>query len=311
MADLTNLTPLTHEDAIKALKSGERLVNNIQSSDILHYHYFQGKIYKSYSYVDPIGDGNVIEENELPQLYRFCEIWNNADEELKNIITQLLDSGNYPKSIKKFEYDGLKTLVIQMIYLNDKPFTKKLVEAILSEMEEPAQEADTSTENNENYLSISFKKDGKISATNYWECISSKNGILHLVHHLGTYSLLLPYGMDLDDGNAFKIYITRGTYQGKKDCFEIVFDNGTDNPLRLFLHHSQLTVVKPMEKGQKGQLYIYSAHSKLDMFYYSFKDVCYRETDTLPSTLNIQEKNKTTKPKTKSIPKGKQRPKSK
>jgi hypothetical protein len=40
MADLSNFTPLTHEDAIKALKAGERLVDSIQTSDILHYHYF-------------------------------------------------------------------------------------------------------------------------------------------------------------------------------------------------------------------------------------------------------------------------------
>jgi hypothetical protein len=42
-----------------------------------------------------------------------------------------------------------------------------------------------------------------------------------------------------------------------------------------------------MEVGWKGQFYIYSSHSKLDMFYYSFKNVCYRESEKLPSSLPL------------------------
>jgi len=299
MADLSNLTPLTHEEAIKALKAGERLVNGTESYDKAHYHYYQGSFLKSDSYYDLIGEGDNIEEDELPQLYRIGEgnfgsigmdTWNNADEELKKIITQLLETGNYPKAIKMFKYDGIKSLVVQIANDKRRPFTKEMVEAILGQIEEDLPEDELEIEDGEEYLSTSFNKDGTISATNYWECSSSKNGFPRLVHHMGTYSLLLPEGMDLDDGNALQIYITRGTFQGKKDCFEIVFDNGTNNPLRIFLHHSQLTVVKPMEKGWKGQLYIYSSWAKLDMFYYSFKNVCYRESETNPSSFPLPSK---------------------
>jgi len=142
-------------------------------------------------------------------------------------------------------------------------------------------------ENDDCCISTSFNKDGTLSATTYWESRLCKEGCPYLVHQLGVYSLLLPEDMDLDDGNALSIYITRGTYQGKKDCLEILFDNKTKNPLRIFLNPSQILVLKFMETGRKGQLYIYSSYAKLDMFYYSFKEVCYRETDTLPSSLPL------------------------
>ena len=70
MADLSNLTPLTHKEAIKALKAGERLVDGKQSYDVAHYHYYQGDILISDSYYDLIGEGKKIEEDALPQLYR-------------------------------------------------------------------------------------------------------------------------------------------------------------------------------------------------------------------------------------------------
>jgi hypothetical protein len=298
MVDLSNLTPLTHKEAIEALKNGEELVNGIESYDEAFYHNYQGNILKSNNYNDQEDEGVSINEDDLPQLYRIgegkfgsepllIETWNNADVKLREIIIQLLDTGNYPKSINKFRYNGLKILAVNMANLQQSPYTKKMIETYLAGLEEPEPIVDIPMENDENYISTSFKKYGLISTTTYWKSKLCKEGCPYLVHNLGTYSLLLPEGMDLDDGNALNIYITRGTYQGKKDCFEIVFDNGSENPLRIFLHHSQLLVLSDMELGWKGQLYIYSSWSKLDMFYYSFKEVCYRETDTLPSTLPL------------------------
>jgi len=299
MADLSNLTPLTHEEAIKALKAGERLVDGKQSYDVAHYHYYQGDILISDSYYDLIGEGKKIEEDALPQLYRIgkgkfgsigMDIWDNANEKLKSIITQLLDTGNYPNSLKMFGYDGLKSLVVQMANDKCRPFTKEMVENILTEIEESMPNEKTTTAEDNNQISSTFNADGTLSATTYWESKLCKEGCPFLVHHLGIYSLLLPENMDLDDGVALSIYITRGAYQGRKDCLEIVFDNGSENPLRIFLHHSQVLVVKDMELGWKGQFYIYSSHSKLDMFYYSFKNVCYRESETNPSSFPLPSK---------------------
>ena len=154
-------------------------------------------------------------------------------------------------------------------------------------MEKNIESEQETRENDNCCISTSFNKDGTLSTTTYWESRLCKEGCPYLVHQLGVYSLLLPEDMDLDDGNALSIYITRGTYQGKKDCLEILFDNGTKNPLRIFLSYEQVLVLKDMEVGWKGKLYIYSSYSKLDMFYYSFKEVCYRETDTLPSSLQL------------------------
>jgi len=299
MADLSNLTPLTHEEAIKALKAGEHLVDGKNSYGVAHYHYYQGNILISDSYYDLVGEGEKIEEDALPQLYRIgegkfdsigMETWDNADEKLKNIITQLLDTGNFPNSLKMFGYDELKSLVVQITNDQPSPFTKEMVENILTEMEESMQNEKTTTEEYNEHISTTFNADGTLSATNYWESKICKNGVPYLVHHLGVYSLLLPENMDLDDGVAHSIYITRGAYQGRKDCLEIVFDNGSENPLRIFLHHSQVLVVKDMELGWKGQFYVYSSHSKLNMFYYSFKNVCYRESKTNPSSFPLPSK---------------------
>jgi len=302
MADISNLTPLTHKEAIKALKAGEYLVNGIESYDKAFYHYYCGEILKSDCYEDLLSEGEDIEEDELPQLYRINDgkigsismrTWNNDDEEINKLITQLLETGNYPYTLKSYKYDRLRSLLVRTV--NDKryPLSKEMLEGFLARIEKRLEEEDYYKEDGAEYFDTGFNSDGTLYDTNYWDSIFSKNGLPRLVHHMDTFSLLLPEGMDLDDGNAIDIYITRGKYQGKKDCFEIVFDNGTDNPFRLFLHHTQLTVIKPMEKGWKGQLYVYSSWTKLDTFYYFFRNVCYRETDTLPSTLKLPPKKKT------------------
>jgi len=203
--NLSNFTPLSHEDAIKALKAGEILYSESKKYADTTYHYYKGNILKHDSYFE-LGEGEVIKEDELPQIYRFNE----------HVSTD-----------------------------------------------------DIPDEIDENYITISFNDDGTLSATSYWESKLCKEGYHYLVHHhSGVYSLLLPDDKEFDDGVALSIYITRGAYKGIEDCLEIVFDNGSNNPLRIFLHHSQVFGFKNMELGWKGQLYIYSAYSKLDSFYY-------------------------------------------
>jgi hypothetical protein len=105
-----------------------------------------------------------------------------------------------------------------MVYLQEKPFTKKMVEATLSEIKGPMSIDDIPEEKDSHYISTSFNKDGTLSATTYWESELCKKGCPYLVHHLGICFLLLPDNDELDDGVALSIYITRGTYQGEKDC---------------------------------------------------------------------------------------------
>jgi hypothetical protein len=72
----SELVSLTHDEAIAAMKAGENLVNGIDRYGIAHYHWHEEPILdkayflKSDSYYDLAGDGDIIPENELPQLYR-------------------------------------------------------------------------------------------------------------------------------------------------------------------------------------------------------------------------------------------------
>jgi hypothetical protein len=144
-----NLTPLTHDKAIEALKNGERLVNGKERYDVAHYHLYQGRILISDSYYDLVGEGTVIEENDLPQLYRVgdgifggtgTEVFDNADEKLKTMITKLLESNNYPCAIQQFGIEGLKSLIITIA--NDKgcSYTKKELLSSLTMIEDSLRE---------------------------------------------------------------------------------------------------------------------------------------------------------------------------
>jgi len=66
----SNLIPLSREEALEAMKAGERLVNGEDDYGIAHYHWHEGCVLKSDSYYDLYGEGNIIPENKLPQLYR-------------------------------------------------------------------------------------------------------------------------------------------------------------------------------------------------------------------------------------------------
>jgi len=144
-----NLTPLTHDKAMEALKNGERLVNGKESYDVAHYHLYQGCILKSDSYYDLVGEGIVIKESDLPQLYRDgdgifggtgTEVFDNADDKLKIKVTQLLETNEYPCAIKQFGLEGLKSLLITMAKDSGRPFTKKKILKFLTIIEESLKE---------------------------------------------------------------------------------------------------------------------------------------------------------------------------
>jgi len=77
----TELVPLSREEAIAAMKAGERLVNGTEPYHSAHYQWYDYRPYidkdqflKSDSWYDLAGEGEVIPENELPQLYRIKRI---------------------------------------------------------------------------------------------------------------------------------------------------------------------------------------------------------------------------------------------
>jgi len=85
----SELVPLTHDEAIKAMKAGERLVNGIDRYDIAHYHWYDYRPYldeaqflKSDSWVDMDGEGEIIPEDQLPQLYRI--VWKKKESDGQN-----------------------------------------------------------------------------------------------------------------------------------------------------------------------------------------------------------------------------------
>ena len=65
-----NLFPLNREEAIEAMKAGERLVDGVRSYDIAHYHWHKNRVMVSDSHYDLNGEGYKIAEDKLPQLYR-------------------------------------------------------------------------------------------------------------------------------------------------------------------------------------------------------------------------------------------------
>jgi hypothetical protein len=143
-----NLTPLSHEEAIKALKVGETLVNGIDNYDVAHYHFYQGCILKSDSYYDLAGEGNIIPEDDFPQLYRCGEgsfggtgmgMYDNADKELKAIVDLLCDKNKYPLAVKQFGVEGLKVLLVTMVNDKGSTFTKESIENSISMIENSFQ----------------------------------------------------------------------------------------------------------------------------------------------------------------------------
>ena len=73
------LFPLTRQEAIEAMKSGENLVDGLESYSHAHYHWYfypelnKGNYLSSDSYEDLAGEGVVIFEHKLPHLFRMGE----------------------------------------------------------------------------------------------------------------------------------------------------------------------------------------------------------------------------------------------
>jgi len=133
---LYNLTPLARDEAIIALKSGERLVNGKDNYDVAHYHWYDGHILESDSYYDLIGEGKIIPENALPQLYRTGEgIYDSWTSHARAKIKSLFNSNDYPLLHKKFDLDKLTNQLVAIYEKTGKKIHNANFEVILTQLE--------------------------------------------------------------------------------------------------------------------------------------------------------------------------------
>jgi hypothetical protein len=129
-----------------------------------------------------------------------------------------------------------------------------------------------------------FDSNGNLVETNYWKSEMCQKGYYHLSFNNRIYSLLIPESaMNIMDEiyGTQAIVISKGDYKGKEGCFEILFDDNSDNPFMIILESEQV-FFHPSKKdfGWNGCFYIYSG-SLTDYKVY-FRNVYYRITETLP-----------------------------
>jgi hypothetical protein len=133
---LHGLTPLNHEEAIIALKSGERLVNGIDNYDVARYHWYDDHILVSDSYYDLSGEGVTIPENELPQLYRIGDgSFGNITDNAKAKIKPLFESNNYPLLNTKFDLAKLTEQIVSICLKTKRNINNLNFEIILNQLE--------------------------------------------------------------------------------------------------------------------------------------------------------------------------------
>ena len=130
-----------------------------------------------------------------------------------------------------------------------------------------------------------FDKDGYLKDTTYWETDASKENDYYLVFNNNYYALLLPEAMDkwewlVEIVEAETVIITKGNYNGKNDCFELMFCDNIDTPFSIILSNEQVSCESPLREGWHGHLDIYTG-GLYDCRNY-FDRVYYRVANTLP-----------------------------
>jgi hypothetical protein len=139
-------------------------------------------------------------------------------------------------------------------------------------------------------ITIRIGKSGFPVDTTYFDTEMCSKGFYYLVHSNYKYFLLLPKWNDrvireMETGKS--VVITRGNYKGKDDCFEVMFDDGSDNPYMIMLEDEQFTRISPLQEGWNGLFYVYSGD--LDEYKLYFSQVYYRIADNLPCLLPVEE----------------------
>ncbi|MDR0552162.1 MAG: GNAT family N-acetyltransferase [Spirochaetaceae bacterium] len=139
-----------------------------------------------------------------------------------------------------------------------------------------------------------FDKDGCLTGTNYWESELCGMGHYYLVCHKDSFSLLIPHNAknsllkELFEQFCFSVIITKGNYNGKPNCFELMFEDNSDEPYTILLEQEQVdcSISKPVY-GWNSHFCIYSDGLEEETVY--IKNVYFRTADTLPCMLPPEE----------------------
>jgi hypothetical protein len=140
-----------------------------------------------------------------------------------------------------------------------------------------------------------FDKEGYLDDTTYWETDLCKENDYYLVFNKKYYALLLPE--DNFDWLVEMVYaqtavITKGSYNGKKDCYQITFQDNIEDgiekpPYTIILSNEQVECVTPLKEGWNGKLYIYVGGLYACKNW--FDNVYFRVADTLPFCKPVEE----------------------
>jgi len=136
-----------------------------------------------------------------------------------------------------------------------------------------------------------FDYEGFIKDTTYYEDEARSKNPYYLVFHTATYTMFLPeddFYWLLETVGSEIVIITKGTYNGKKDCFELQFLSGVKPPYSIFLNDDQFDRETPLKKDcWHGKMYIYTGG--LYNCRQSFDNCYYREEDTLPCCKPVED----------------------
>jgi hypothetical protein len=129
--------------------------------------------------------------------------------------------------------------------------------------------------------------------TTYYEDEANKKNKYYLVYNIATYTILLPekdFDWLRDIVEAEAVIITKGGYNGKEGCFELMFLDETETQvmLTIIIPSEQISCLSPpKENCWNGKMYIFTG-GLYDCRNWFFR-VYYRVADTLPCGKMVEE----------------------
>jgi hypothetical protein len=139
-------------------------------------------------------------------------------------------------------------------------------------------------------ITCTFDGEGRVTGSTYWESDICKNSRFYMTVINNVYSLLIPgtcRNLFKEIQGSFSVVISRGTYKEKDDCFEIMFDDLSDQPYMIILEAEQMFPYPSHEStGWKGELHIHCGGAG-DLTI--FRNVYYRIVETLPCMRSPEE----------------------
>jgi len=128
-----------------------------------------------------------------------------------------------------------------------------------------------------------YDKEGFIRDTTYFEIEACGTEPYHLVFNINTYSLFIPDGKSdwlVETVEAESVIITKGSYNGKDNCLELMFADNTKTLFTIIVSEEQFTCESPLKEGWNGELYIFVGSIRNCI--QKFENVYYRVANNLP-----------------------------